>query len=162
MSNDVTIKALPAQTVAVHRTSANYSEIFAAIPAGFGRVLTDLAEADVDPSGAPFVIFHEVPEGDSPGDLAMCVPIAAELEMEGETAIVQLMEGAAAAVIHKGPYDDMGDSYATVSAWIHERGHAIVGPTREIYLNSPAEVGASELLTEILFPIDAQLQPAAR
>ena len=49
----------------------------------------------------------------------------------------------------------MGESYATVSAWIHERGHRIVGPTREVYLNSPGDVAEADLLTEILFPIDA-------
>lgn len=35
-------------------------------------------------------------------------------------------------------------------------GHRMVGPHREVYLNSPAEVAEAELLTEIHFPIDVE------
>jgi len=43
-----------------------------------------------------------------------------------------------------------------VSAWIHERGHRIVGPTRKVYLNSPGDVAEADFLTEILFPVDTE------
>ena len=69
---------------------------------------------------------------------------------------MELAAETAASIVHKGSYDNMGESYATVVAWIQERGHAMVGPAREVYLNSPAEVDEAALLTEIHFPIDAE------
>lgn len=69
---------------------------------------------------------------------------------------LELPAGPTAAVLHRGSYDDMGESYAAVSRWIHERGHRIVGPQREVYLNNPADVDEADLLTEIHFPIDAE------
>jgi len=86
----------------------------------------------------------------------MCVPVGGSVaeKIEG-VDLVDLPTEVTESVVHRGSYDDMGEAYATVSAWIHERGHRIVGPSREIYLNSPADVGEDELLTEIHFPIDA-------
>jgi effector-binding domain-containing protein len=49
----------------------------------------------------------------------------------------------------------MGDTYASVGAWIHEHGHSPVGPGREIYMNNPGDVDEEDLLTEIQWPIDA-------
>jgi effector-binding domain-containing protein len=50
----------------------------------------------------------------------------------------------------------MSVSYGTVASWIDERGHRIVGPHWEVYLNSPVDTPESDLLTEIMFPIDAE------
>ena len=114
---------------------------------------------NIDPVGAPFTLFYQAPDGDSAGDIAMCVPVSAELDTSGlEDSVVSIPKGAAASIIHRGSHLNMGESYATISAWIQERGHEIAGPTREVYLNSPAEVEEDELLTEILIPIDAEGQ----
>ncbi len=153
MSNDITVKFAPAVVVAAHRTPTTYVEIFNDIPTGFATVMAALNDADIDPAGVPFTLYHQAPDGDTAGDIAMCVPIA------GNTDGVKAIELAAettASVVHRGSYDDMGKSYASAASWIHEHGHRIVGPTREIYLNSPAEVAEDELLTEIQFPIDAE------
>jgi len=79
----------------------------------------------------------------------------ADETIEG-VATVELPAGTTAMVLHRGSYDDMGKSYAEAATWIQQHGHQIVGPCREVYLNSPAEVAEAELLTEIHFPIDAE------
>ena len=157
MSNEVTVKSAPAVLVAAHRTSTTYTEIFNDIPAGFGTVMGSLTTAGVDPSGIPFTLYYQAPDADTAGDIAMCVPISPTISdaIDGVETI-EITAETTASVLHRGSYDDMGESYATVASWIHERGHRIVGPTREVYLNSPAEVAESELLTEIHFPIDAE------
>ena len=158
MSTTVTIKTNPAITAIAHRTATTYAEIFDDIPAGFGTVMSFLAEANIDPAGIPFTLYHQPPDGDSPGDIAMCVPVAfaSETDTNDATSVVEIPEGAAAAIMHEGSYDDMGRSYAAVAAWIQERGHRIIGPAREVYMNSPADVAEADLLTEILFPIEAE------
>ncbi len=159
MSTHVTMKPLAALTAATYRTTTTHIEVFNDIPAGFGTVIAALGDR-VDPAGAPFTVFHQAPDGDTEGDIAMCVPVPATTSQgdldQSTVALVRFESGTAASIIHEGPYDDMGRSYARVSAWVQERGHSIVGPTREIYLNSPADVEAAELRTELLFPIDAE------
>lgn len=153
MSDTVTIKTLPAQLAAVYRTTTTQQSVFTDIPAGFGRVLRAMGSAGIDPVGAPFTVFYQAPDADTPGDIAMCVPVLAAAS-GANLELVRLDEQVVAAVTHHGPYEDMAESYAAISAWIHRFGHRIVGPTREIYLNSPADVEAAALLTEIQFPID--------
>jgi len=157
MSNEITVKSTSAAVVAAHRTATTYAQVFNDIPSGFGRVMGALATAGVDPIGIPFTLFHQAPEADNPGDIAMCVPvgIGADEAIDGIDT-VELPAGTTAMVLHRGSYDDMGTSYAEAVTWIQQRGHEIVGPCREVYLNSPAEVAEADLLTEIHFPIDAE------
>ncbi len=154
MSTDVTIKTTPSITAVAYRTETSYPAIFDDIPAGFDEVMEFLLKAGVDPVGAPFTVYHEVTDADTPGDVAMCVPVAEAIETNDRTEIVELPAGAAAAVVHRGGYEDLSASYNAVASWIHERGHRVVGPQREVYLNSPADTVEDDLLTEILFPIE--------
>lgn len=156
MSTEVTIKTTPPIVAIAHRAETSYPGIFEDIPAGFEVVMRFLTEAGIDPVGAPFTVYHQVPDADTPGDIAMCVPVAAPTEATDQTEVVEISAGAAASVVHQGSYEDMGASYGAVAGWIHERGHRIVGSHREVYLNSPADTAESGLLTEILFPIDAE------
>jgi effector-binding domain-containing protein len=155
MSDTVIVKLIPAQLAATSRTTTTLKTVFADIPAGFGRVLAVLDGAGIDPVGAPFTVFHQAPDADSAGDIALCVPIGVAVRGAADIEVTKFDENVVASVVHHGSYEDMGESYATVSAWIHRHGHRIVGPTREIYLNSPAEVAEDALLTEIQFPIDS-------
>lgn len=154
MSESVTVKSLPARLAATLRISTTQQSIFSDIPAGFGRVSMALDSVGVDPSGAPFTVFYRVPDADSAGDIALCIPILGDGTAVSTADIVEFPELTAASILHRGAYEDMGESYATVSAWIHRFGHRISGPTMEVYLNSPADVDRDGLLTEILFPID--------
>lgn len=155
MSADVSIKTTPSIVAVAHRTATSYPGIFEDIPAGFATVMKSLAKAGVDPVGPPFTIYHRVTDADTPGDIAMCVPIARPVECGGHTDVVEVPAGAAASLVHRGGYEDLSASYNALAAWVHERGHRLLGPHREVYLNSPADTAESDLLTELLFPIEA-------
>lgn len=156
LSTEVTTKVLPAVIALTHRTDTTYPGIFEDIPAGFETVIKVLETAAVDPVGPPFTRYHRVPDADTSGNIEMCIPVATVVEAGDGTEIVEIDAHVSASIVHRGSYEDMGKSYNTVAAWIHERGHRIVGPHREVYLNSPADVDEDDLLTEILFPIDAE------
>ena len=161
MTTDVTIKSQDATAVATWRTPTTYEQVFTHIPEGFGRVMAYLGEQQVHPVGAPFTVFHQAPDGDSEGDIAMAVPISSVSAVgdsdEFQIVIDEIPAGPTASIMHKGSYANMGESYATVVSWIAEHGHTIVGPARETYFNSPADVSEADLLTEISFPIDTSL-----
>jgi effector-binding domain-containing protein len=156
MTNEVTIKKAPSRTVAAVRTATTPQSVFVDIPAGFAHVLTFLAGIGETPIDAPFTLFHQFPEPDGAGDISLCVPIDHPVGPGPGIDIVTIPGAAVSSILHVGPYADMAESYATIAAWIHERGHRILGPSREIYLNNPTDVAETELLTEIQWPIDTE------
>jgi len=164
MSTEVIVKTHPAITAIGFRTLTTHEAVFTDLPAGIGRVVGSLIGANVTPVGAPFTLFHQAPDGDTEGDIEMCVPVSQDvlldeaLDPSGELTAVSVAAGPSASIVHRGSYEDMGRSYAAIAMWVQEHGHVVVGPTREIYLNSPAEVAEEDLLTELLFPIDGEGQ----
>jgi hypothetical protein len=56
-----------------------------------------------------------------------------------------------ATTVHRGPYEQIGPAYHTLTGWISEHGHDIAGPPREIYLNDPQMVPPEDLLTRVEF-----------
>lgn len=158
MSTEITVTTLPALVVAMHRTKTTHTEIFADVPAGFGKVMTFLTQAGINPVATPFTMYYQAPDAETSGDIAMCVPVASIIDGNDDVVVLELAATTTASVVHKGSYDNMGESYAAVATWIHKHGHHITGPQREVYLNNPAEVAEDELLTEIHFSIDGQDQ----
>lgn len=154
MNAGIAVKDVPRQRVAAFRCSAKQAEIFHAIPDGFGKVFAVLG--DIAPAGIPFALFHAFPDADTAGEVSMCVPIDPQCAIEpgADVEVLDLPASAMAAIVHRGPYEHMEEAYASIASWIHARGHAILGPSREIYLNSPADADQDDLLTEIQWPID--------
>ncbi len=71
--------------------------------------------------------------------------------MEG-IEVRDLPGGHCVALVHKGPYDEMGRSYAKVFDYIKEHGHQVEMPTREVYLKGPGMIfkgNPKRYLTEI-------------
>lgn len=159
MSSEITVRDTPASHLAAHRTSTTHQRIFEDIPAGMGTVMAALGAAGIDPIGAPFTLYFQAPDAETAGDIALCVPIPEGMNVQGAGITnIETPRGVTASILHRGSYDDMGEAYAAVSAWILARGHSIIGPVREVYLNSPAEVDEGDLLTELHFPIDGDME----
>lgn len=158
MSASVTIKTTTPVLAISKRTGTSYPGIFEDIPTGFAEVIGYLEELGVDPAGAPFTIYHQVTDADTPGDIEMCIPVSRSLDTSDDFDLIEIPTGTAASLVHRGGYDDLSEAYNAVAAWIHERGHRILGPHREVYLNSPTDTPEDDLLTEILFPIDDEDQ----
>jgi DNA-binding transcriptional MerR regulator len=156
MTNSVTIKFIDAQYVASYRRSTTYQSVFADIPNGFANVFGFLERTNMVPVGAPFTLFHEFPEGDSEGEISLCIPVVGPHSGGDGIAVEKIAGGAVASLLHQGSYESMDTSYANGATWIHERGHRVVAANREIYLNSPADTPEADLLTEIQWPIDVE------
>lgn len=59
-----------------------------------------------------------------------------------------------ACVRYKGPYDEMGDAYASLVRWLFSNGHRASEPPRENYIKGPWEIrNKKEWITEIQIPI---------
>lgn len=154
MPYDVTTKDLPDQPVAAVRKTTSLADIGDDIAAGFGALMHYMGPRGIAPSGAPLVVYHDMIDADTDGDVEVCIPVAEPVDgADGEVYGSTLVGGTVAATVHRGPYDQIGPAYHVLAGWVSEHGHELAGPPRERYLNDPREVPPDELLTEINWPI---------
>lgn len=153
---DVTIERTTDQRVACLRVHTTLAGIGGAIAGGFSTVVRTLGASGTEPTGAPFIIYRDVIDEQTAGDIELCVPVAPDVEIDGgEVAVEVVTAGTVASTTHRGPYAEISPAYHALSGWIEEHGHRIAGPPREVYLNDPQTVLPDDLLTRIEFPIDA-------
>jgi effector-binding domain-containing protein len=144
---DVQIIEETPQLVAATKIRTNLSRIGTDIGTGFGSLMQALGREGVAASGPPLIVYHQVIDEETDGDIEICVPVDADVygrELEG---------GTMATTVHHGPYEEIAPAYHTLTGWISEHGHEIAGPPREIYLSDPQTVPRGELLTRVEFPI---------
>ena len=112
---------------------------------------------EVEVAGPPFAIYYTSPGSVDDDKMVydMGIPIANDSEVEGnnEINIVELLEHRVLAIIHKGSYSTLNESYKEMVDYSIKNNYDIIGSPKEVYFNSPHEVPEEELLTEIQFPV---------
>ena len=154
--DEIEIVELPAQAVLGLRRRGPYTQI----PEMLMEIFAVIMEKGAIPAGPPAFVCHEtsvceVEQATAAGDadLEVVFPVANRVRPVGDVANYDLPGGRFAKVLHRGPYEECTPTYERLFAWIAERGLAITGPIREVYLNDPREVAPGEILTEILAPV---------
>lgn len=148
----VEVKELPAQDYLAERFTAELTLIGHEVQAAFARLYGRIAEAGSTPSGPPFLIASQPANGVMEVEVgAPCTPVP---EPASGMRAGRLEAGPAAVLVHRGPYEQIGQAYDRVFEWIGRNGHSPAGAPREVYLNGPAEVQSpSDYLTEIIVPV---------
>ena len=166
---DITLTAVPAQTVLGLRRRGRYQEL---IPQMIMELYVFVKDHGIEVAGMPVFVCHEtspeeVMEAMEAGtaDVEVALPVAATLaalvavpllaSKEGGEIVscYELPGGMMAKAVHRGPYETSEATYNDIFAWVEKHGRTITGPIREVYLNDPAEVAPEEILTEIYVPI---------
>jgi effector-binding domain-containing protein len=94
-------------------------------------------------------------------DFEPCMPVRGGKKIDG-IDLRELPGGRCLALLHKGPYDQMGRSYAVILESIKRKGYDIVLPTREVYLKGPGMIfkgNPKDYLTEIQMLIEEEPAP---
>lgn len=156
MAYDVQVIEETPRYIAAAKVHTNLRSIGDDIGAGFGTLMHGLGRQGATPAGAPLIVYHSVIDEETDGDLEICVPVAKEISGDPDIYGRELEGGTMATTVHRGPYQQIGPAYHTLTGWISEHGHEIVGPSREIYLNDPQMVAPEELLTRVEFPISPE------
>lgn len=119
-------------------------------------------------AGPSITIYHDPEYRERDVELETATPVSAPLP-ESQRVKVRELPGIdlAATLIHKGRYENFGQSYAALASWIEANGYRITGPNREVYLLCAANVyddptvfgefvteNPDEFLTEIQFPVE--------
>jgi DNA-binding transcriptional MerR regulator/effector-binding domain-containing protein len=142
-------KTLGSMLVAGIRDKGRYDESgkrFARIGRAAGRHI-----------GGPAMNLHfdtEFKEEDA--DFESCFPIRARVAAEGIT-VRELPGGRFVTLVHRGPYGELGQSYAKIFASIRARGLTPLLPSREVYLKGPGMIfkgNPKKYVTEIQVPIE--------
>jgi DNA-binding transcriptional MerR regulator len=97
----------------------------------------------------------EYREGDA--EFEPCFPIRKQINAEG-ISIRTLPGGSCLTLLHRGPYDQLGRSYAKILKHAAERKANVILPTREVYVKGPGMIfkgNPKNYLTEIQLPVQA-------
>lgn len=106
--------------------------------------------------GKPLLLHYDTEYKEDDADFEACFPIRAAQPPDG-VAVRELPGGPCLSLLHKGPYEQLGHSYARILQHVNEKGHRIVMPTREIYIKGPGMIfkgNPRNYLTEIQIPIE--------
>jgi DNA-binding transcriptional MerR regulator len=146
---EVQEKTLEPMLIAGFRMKAKYSDCgqgFAKVCKAFGR----------QACGPVLNLYYDGEYRDDDADMEPCVPIRQGKEVEG-ISVRELPGGRCVALLHQGPYEQMGRSYEKILAYIKAKGYDVLLPTREVYLKGPGMLfkgNPKKYLTEIQMLIE--------
>ena len=156
MAYDIRIDDLPVRRMASVHLHATQSQLSGLIGDAFGTIVGALQTTGTAPAGPPLVVFHDLIDDTTPGDVEVAIPVGSGTtgtSLGRAVTITELPAGPAATTTHVGPYDELGSAHRALADWIHDHGHEVAGPPREIYLNDPNAVGPDELRTRLEWPV---------
>ena len=131
-TSEVEEKALQPMLMAGIRMKARYSECgtgFGRIGRSFGRYLC----------GKPFLLHYDAEYKEEDADFEACIPVRQAKQADG-ISVRELPGGPCVSLVHKGPYEELGRSYARILKYVKERGYTVVMPTREVYIKGPGMI----------------------
>jgi len=137
-------KTVPAMLVAGIRMKGRYSDCGQAF-AKLGR------RCGFRICGKPMMLIYDHEYREEDADFEPCMPVRSGTSADG-IDVRELPGGRAVTLLHRGPYEQLGRSYAKVLDHIKSRGYAIQSPCREVYLKGPGMIfkgNPKKYLTEI-------------
>lgn len=136
------------QLIAGLRMKAKYSDCgqgFSKLARRVGRYI----------AGKPLCLYYDGEYREEDADMEPCFPIRKEIATDSVN--VRTLPGIrCATLVHRGPYDTLGRSYAQLLKYVKEKGYEIDLPTREVYVKGPGMIfkgNPKKYLTEIQLPI---------
>src|SRR5262249_44470947 len=90
-------------------------------------------------SGKWFLLHYDTEFKEGDADFEACMPVRKAKAVNG-ISVRELTGGRCVSLLHKGPYNELGRSYARILAFIKEKGYEVLLPTREVYLKGPGMI----------------------
>jgi DNA-binding transcriptional MerR regulator len=126
------------------RTKGRYADCgaaFARIGKRFGRTIC----------GKPMLLHYDTEFREDDADYEACMPVRAGKSVDG-ISVRDLAGGRCISLLHQGPYDQLGRSYAKILDHVRGKGLEVIIPSREIYHKGPGMIfrgNPKNYLTEI-------------
>jgi DNA-binding transcriptional MerR regulator/effector-binding domain-containing protein len=109
-------------------------------------------------SGKPLNLYYDGEYREKDADIEACMPIRKRVEAEG-ISVRELPGGRCVSLVHQGPYDQLGRSYAKILDYVNQKGYNTILPSREVYLKGPGMIfkgNPKKYLTEIQIMIGGE------
>jgi len=145
------VKELPAQPVLSIRTKSAVQGLPQVLGVSLGAIAQYLGSLGENPAGAPFVAYYNMDMQNL--DIEIGFPVSCPLAGQGNIQPNQIFGGKLATCLYIGPYSDVGPAYDALTKFVKDKGVEATGVAYEFYLNDPQTVQASELQTQIYFPL---------
>jgi len=104
--------------------------------------------------GKPLNLYYDGEYREDDANFEPCFPIRKEVTLDG-VSVRTLPGGPGLRLMHRGPYDQLGRSYAKILRHANERKLNLVLPSREVYVKGPGLIfkgNPKNYLTEIQLP----------
>lgn len=129
MAYDIHIEQHPSQPLAVVRRRATIPELPKVIPAACGLVWNVMRAEHVQGAGRHVAVYW-----DEEINLEVGVELPAPYTgTGGEVVASATPAGMVATTVHFGPYQRLGLAHDAIQAWCRQNGHALAGPSWEVY-----------------------------
>ena len=152
MKREFRTKELDAQGIVGIRTTATMDKIGEVMGPLFGEVYGYLQQHEQVPAGMPLAIYHSMDGNDV--DLECAMPVASPVAGTGRVRAGQLPAGTVATVTHMGAYENLGETWAALTAWMESQDLEGAGAPWEVYVTDPgAEPDPLKWRTDIFFPV---------
>ncbi len=139
---------LPAVTTAVISGVVPMAELPTFFDSAFSTIGPVLAAQGVLPTGAAFARYHGEPT--DVADLEVGLPTDRPVEPSDGVVAGELPAGRVAQLVHRGSYDQLGQSWGRLAAWTADQGLTPGPHLWEVYLTEPTpEMDPAELRTEL-------------
>ena len=140
-----------AQPTLAIRTRTAVQNLPQVLGQAYGAIMQYAGPLGVQPSGAPFVAYHNMDMQDL--DIEIGFPFAQALTGQGDIQAGEIPGGKAVTCLHIGPYDQVGGAYEALQKWFGAHSYIPTGVAYEFYLNDPQTTPPSELRTQVVFPL---------
>lgn len=142
---DIEEKVVETLLIAGVRMKAKYEEVgkgFSRLGQAMGRYI----------SGKAMTLYYDAEYQEEHADYEACFPVRKGFNGKEGISVRELPGGKCIMLIHKGPYQTLGESYKRLTAYLHDKGYTEKLPSREIYLKGPGMIfkgNPNNYLTEI-------------
>ena len=132
-----------------HRCRLDPVEMSTHMGEAFQNVLGFIQSHGLTPTGAPLSVYYSY----DPEEIVFRAgfPVSAEdaQKAEGTIQAAETPAGNVLSFYHLGPYEGLRESYGVMMQYLEANGLTLGAPTWEVYVNSPDEVPAADLRTDI-------------
>jgi AraC family transcriptional regulator len=128
---------------------------FSQFQEAMGRLMMEMQSQNTAPTGPLIAITYSDPDRVATKDLEWEVgfSVSPRQTVQPPLALKSWDHAQVATCLHKGPYEDIGETIIKMVEWISAHGYAPDGPVLERYLDmNPAEMSPNDLKTEIWIP----------
>ncbi len=155
MSNDVSVRTIPACTVFAFQTVIpTYAALNEIMPALGQRVAAANPGLECSPDDYCFNVYLDEEYRDTDIRVEICQAVTTRGADGDGIVFKDLPQITAACVTHPGDYAGIGAAYATVMTWVTDNGYRVVGPARESYIHGVWDCDdVADWRTEIQVPV---------